>query len=98
MVAAALRACPCASFDHWALARAVFLEPVQLLCQWHWKPLQRSDLAELAFIRLCSAGGNPLVAQAAAMVEEGNIMVELTFIGNVARLVYSDFWWFELMP
>lgn len=90
MAAVALRACPCAPFDHWALARAVFLEPEQLICQWHWKPLQRSDLAELAFIRLCSAGGNPLVAQAAAMVEEGSA-VELTVIGNVARLVYSDF-------
>lgn len=88
MAAVALRTCPCAAFDHWALARAVFLEPVQLLCQWHWKPSQRSDLAELAFIRLCSAGGNPLVAQAAAMVEEGSA-VELTVIGNVARLVYS---------
>lgn len=88
MAAVALRACPCAPFDHWALARAVFLEPEQLICQWHWKPLQRSDLAELAFIRLCSAGGNPLVAQAAAMVEEGSA-VELTVIGNVARLVYS---------
>ena len=93
MVAVALKACPCAPFNPWALVPAV-CPPVQLLLQWHWKPSQRSDLAEHPFIRQCSVQlvGTPLVAQAAAMVEEVSVMVEVTVIGSVARLVYSDFW------
>lgn len=51
-------------------------------------------MAERPLIGQCSVQlvGTPLVAQAAAMVEEVSVMVEVTVIGSVVCLVYSDFW------